>query len=100
MSHIFSPQRKFSTWRRLWLALAEAQAELGLEIDQSQLDEMGSHLDDIDWQAAADYEKQLRHDVMAHVHAFGDSFPAALPVIHLGATSCYVTDNGYLIIFR
>ena len=100
MSHIFSPQKKFSTWRRLWLALAESQAELGLEISPSQLNELREHLDDIDWQAATDYEKKLRHDVMAHVHTYGDICPAARPVIHLGATSCFVTDNGDLIVFR
>ena len=100
MSEIFGAQKKFSTWRRLWLALAESQATLGLEIDESMLDEMRQHLDDIDWPAAADYEKKLRHDVMAHVHTFGDACPLARPIIHLGATSCYVTDNGDLMIFR
>ena len=100
MSHIFSSQKKFSTWRRLWLALAESESELGLDISSQQLDELRAHLDDIDWDAAADYEKKLRHDVMAHVHAYGDVCPTARPVIHLGATSCYVTDNGDLMIFR
>lgn len=100
MSRIFGAQNKFSTWRRLWLALAESQQALGLDITSEQLDEMRAHLDDIDWQAAADYEKNLRHDVMAHVHAFGDVCPLARPVIHLGATSCFVTDNGDLMIYR
>lgn len=100
MSHIFSSQKKFSTWRRLWLALAESESELGLDISSQQLDELRAHLDDIDWDAAADYEKKLRHDVMAHVHAYGDVCPTARPVIHLGATSCFVTDNGDLMIFR
>ena len=100
MSHIFSSEKKFSTWRKLWLALAESEAELGLEISDKQLDEMRENLQNIDWEAAADYEKKLRHDVMAHVHAFGDVCPAARPVIHLGATSCFVTDNGDLVIFR
>jgi len=100
MSHIFSSEKKFSTWRKLWLALAESEAELGLEISDEQLDEMRENLQNIDWEAAADYEKKLRHDVMAHVHAFGDVCPAARPVIHLGATSCFVTDNGDLVIFR
>lgn len=100
MSHVFSSEKKFSTWRKLWLALAESEAELGLEISTEQLNEMREHLEDIDWDAAADYEKKLRHDVMAHVHAFGDVCPSARPVIHLGATSCFVTDNGDLVIFR
>ncbi len=100
MSRIFSDQNKFSTWRRLWLALAESQAALGLDIREPQLDQMREHLDDIDWQSAIDYEKKLRHDVMAHVHTFGDVCPLAKPVIHLGATSCFVTDNGDLILFR
>lgn len=100
MSHIFSSEKKFSTWRKLWLALAESEAELGLEISDNQLNEMREQLENIDWDAAADYEKKLRHDVMAHVHAFGDVCPSARPVIHLGATSCFVTDNGDLVIFR
>ncbi len=100
MSQIFGAQKKFSTWRRLWLALAESQKELGIKISQPQIDEMRSHLDDIDWESAATYERQFRHDVMAHVHAFGDVCPAARDVIHLGATSCFVTDNGDLLIFR
>ncbi len=100
MSQLFGDQKKFSTWRRLWLALAEAQSELGLDISSNQLDEMRQCLDDIDWQAAADYEKKLRHDVMAHVHTFGDACPTARSIIHLGATSCFVTDNCDLLVFR
>ena len=100
MSAAFSPQRKHSTWRRLWLALAEAEHELGLPISDAQLDELRAHLDDIDFKAAARYEKKLRHDVMAHVHALGDQCPAARPIIHLGATSCFVTDNADLIVMR
>ncbi|MFC1806292.1 lyase family protein, partial [Planctomycetota bacterium] len=100
MSAVFSPQRKHSTWRRLWLALAEAEHELGLPITKAQLAELRKHLDDIDFKAAARYEKQLRHDVMAHVHAFGDQCPKARPIIHLGATSCFVTDNADLIQIR
>jgi adenylosuccinate lyase len=100
MSALWSPQTKHSTWRRLWLALAEAERELGLEISQSQIDDLRAHVDDIDFAAAAKYEKQLRHDVMAHVHAYGDVCPAARPIIHLGATSCYVTDNTDLILMR
>jgi len=93
MSRLWGPQRKFSTWRRLWLALAEAEAELGLPIMQIQLDELHAHLDDIDFDKANEYEQELRHDVMAHVHTFGDCCPKARPIIHLGATSCFVTDN-------
>ena len=100
MSRLWSPQRKFSTWRRLWVALAEAEAELGLAITPEQIAEMKSHLDDIDFEAARQHEKRLRHDVMAHVHAFGDLCPTARPIIHLGATSCYVTDNTDLLLLR
>jgi adenylosuccinate lyase len=100
MSHLWSPQVKHSTWRRLWVALAEAEAELGLDISRRQIDELRAHVDDIDFVAAARYEKQLRHDVMAHVHAYGDVCPTARPIIHLGATSCYVTDNTDLILMR
>ena len=100
MSRLWSPQTKHSTWRRLWVALAEAQAELGLEISNDQIDALRSQVDLIDFPAAARYEKQLRHDVMAHVHAYGDVCPAARPIIHLGATSCYVTDNTDLILMR
>jgi adenylosuccinate lyase len=100
MSHLWSPQRKFSTWRRLWVALAEVQAELGLEISESQLTQLRAHTDSIDFAAAAAYERKLRHDVMAHVHAYGDDCPEARGIIHWGATSCYVTDNTDLILIR
>lgn len=100
MSALWSPQRKFGTWRRLWVALAEAEADLGLPIRQEQIDQMKAHLDDIDFEAAARYERKLRHDVMAHVHTFGDVCPDARPIIHLGATSCYVTDNTDLLLLR
>jgi len=100
MSQIWSPQRKFSTWRRLWLALVEAEAELGLPITPEQLDELRSHLDDIDFGKANEYEQELRHDVMAHVHAFGDCCPKARPIIHLGATSCFVTDNADALLIK
>ena len=100
MQHLFSAQHKFSTWRRLWLILAESEQELGLPITDEQLAEMRRHLDDIDFDAAARYEKSLRHDVMAHVHTFGDACPAARPIIHLGATSCYVGDNTDILIMR
>jgi len=100
MSYLFSPHKKFTTWRRLWLALAEAEAELGLPITPAQLDAMRGSLDDVDYDAAARYERELRHDVMAHVHAWGDQIPEARPIVHLGATSCYVGDNTDLIVLR
>ena len=100
MLYLFSPDKKFTTWRRLWIALARAELKLGLPITQAQLDEMEQHKDDIDYEAAARYERQLRHDVMAHIHAFGDLCPTAMPIIHLGATSCYVGDNTDVILMR
>lgn len=100
MQAIWSPQRKHSTWRRLWLALAEAEQELGLPITDEQLDELRAHLDDIDFAAAARYESRLRHDVMAHIHALGDVAPKARPIIHLGATSQFVNCNTELILLR
>ncbi|MGB0768738.1 MAG: adenylosuccinate lyase [Phycisphaeraceae bacterium] len=100
MQRIWSPAFKFSTWRRLWLALAESEQALGLSITDEQLEQMRQHLDDIDYQAAAGYEKKLRHDVMAHVHAFGDAAPNAMPIIHLGATSQFVVCNAELIMLR
>lgn len=100
MANLWGPQKKFSTWRRLWVALAEAEAELGLPISEAQLDELRSKVDDIDFDAAAGYEKKLRHDVMAHVHAFGDVCPSAKGIIHLGATSNFVVDNADVILLR
>lgn len=100
MSFNWSPQKKHSTWRRLWLALAECEKNLGLNISEEQLREMRAHLDDIDFEAAAAKEKELRHDVMSHIHVFGTLCPKAMPIIHLGATSCYVTDNTELIQMR
>jgi adenylosuccinate lyase len=100
MTWLFSPQKKFSTWRRLWLELARAERQLGLDITQAQIDEMAAHLEDIDYEKAAVFEKKFRHDVMAHVYTFGEAAPDAAPIIHLGATSCYVSDNADLIIFR
>jgi adenylosuccinate lyase len=100
MSALWSEQRKFSTWRRLWVALAEAERELGLPITDAQIVELAREVDNIDFAAARAYEKKLRHDVMAHVHAYGDVCPTARPIIHLGATSCYVTDNTDLILIR
>ena len=100
MSALWSDQRKFSTWRRIWLYLAEVEQELGLPITDAQLAELRQHLDDIDFAAANAYERKFRHDVMAHVHAFGDICPTARPIIHLGATSCSITDNADLLILR
>ena len=100
MLYLFSPDKKFTTWRRLWIALARAEMKLGLPITQAQIDEMEQHKDDIDYEAAARYERQLRHDVMAHIHAFGDLCPTAMPIIHLGATSCFVGDNTDVILMR
>ncbi|MGI6460401.1 MAG: adenylosuccinate lyase [Candidatus Hydrogenedentales bacterium] len=100
MIALWSPKKKFSTWRRCWVALAEAEQELGLPITDEQLDEMRAHLDDIDFETARKFEEELRHDVMAHIHAYGAVAPKARPIIHLGATSCYVTDNTDLILIR
>ena len=100
MSGIWSAQNKHETWRRLWVALAESERELGLEISESQIAELRAHIEDIDFEAAAAYEKEFRHDVMAHVHAYGDCCPSAKGIIHLGATSCFVTDNTELIQIR
>ena len=100
MQYIFSPDRKFTTWRRLWVALAESEMELGLPITQAQVDELKAHVTDIDYEAARRYEERVRHDVMAHVHAYGDVCPNARGIIHLGATSCYVTDNADILMLR
>ena len=100
MKRIFSPDRKFRTWRRLWVALAESERELGLPITEEQVNELRDNIDNIDYDAAAKYEKEVRHDVMAHVRAYGDVCPNAAGVIHLGATSCYVGDNTDLILMR
>jgi len=100
MSELFGPQKKFSTWRRLWLELAKAQRDMGLNIKKTQIDQMKKHLDDIDLKTAATFEKKFRHDVMAHIHTFAKVAPKAAPIIHLGATSCFVGDNADLIILR
>lgn len=100
MAELFGAQKKFSTWRRLWLELAKAQKKLGLPITQGQIKQMARHLDDIDFKRAADFEKKFRHDVVAHIHTFARVAPKAAPIIHLGATSCYVGDNADLIIIR
>jgi adenylosuccinate lyase len=100
MQYIFSSDKKFSTWRKLWIALARAEMELGLPVTQAQIDEMEAHITDIDYELAAQKEKELRHDVMAHIHAYGTLCPSAMPIIHLGATSCYVGDNTDVILMR
>lgn len=100
MSELWGEPKKFLTWRELWIALAEAEQGLGLEITSAQIEEMRSAKDQLDLQAARDYEKKFRHDVMAHVHAFGDVAPSARGIIHLGATSCFVTDNTDLLLVR
>jgi adenylosuccinate lyase len=100
MASLFGEQRKFSLWRRLWVVLAEAEREMGLAISNEQLEELKANVDNIDFKAAAAYERKLRHDVMAHVHAYGDVCPKARPIIHLGATSCYITDNADLLLMR
>lgn len=100
MLELWSPRTRYGQWRRLWLALAEGEQSLGIAIPDEALDQMRAHLDDIDFAAVAGYERRLRHDVMAHIHAFADAAPAARPFIHLGATSAYVTDNADLILMR
>lgn len=96
----FSERRKFTTWRALWIALAESERELGLPIEAEQIAELRAHATDVDFELAARYERELRHDVMAQIHAWGDQCPRARPIIHLGATSCFVTDNTELIAMR
>ena len=100
MSYIWSPQKKFSTWRKLWLALAESERALGLDITEEQVSQMAANLENIDFELAEKKETEFRHDVMAHVHTFGTACPAAMPIIHLGATSCFVGDNTDLIQMR
>ena len=96
MLHLFSPDMRFQTWRRLWVELARAEHELGLPITAEQVAELEAHVTDIDYAAAEQREKEVRHDVMAHVYAYGLAAPSAAGIIHLGATSCYVTDNADL----
>ena len=98
MQYIFSPDKKFRTWRRLWIALAETEKELGLNITDEQIEEMKSHADDINFEVAKEREKVVRHDVMSHVYAYGVQCPKAKGIIHLGATSCYVGDNTDIIV--
>ncbi|WP_024834602.1 adenylosuccinate lyase [Ruminiclostridium josui] len=100
MQKIFSPDMKFTTWRKLWIALAEAEKELGLNITDAQIEQMKKNQDNINYEVAEKYEKEFRHDVMSHVHAFGELCPDAKPIIHLGATSCYVGDNTDIIIMN
>ena len=100
MSALHSAQTKHATWRRVWTELARAQMQLGLSITQEQVDQLEQHIHTIDFATAAKYEKQFRHDVMAHVHTYGDQCPKARAIIHLGATSCLITDNADNIIIR
>lgn len=100
MLFLFSPDKKFTTWRKLWIALAESEQSLGLNITDSQIKEMKEHINDIDFEYAKEMEKKFRHDVMAHVHAYGKQCPSAMPIIHLGATSAYVGDNTDIIVMK
>ena len=100
MLELFSSDTRYRTWRRLWVSLAKAEMALGLPINQEQIDEMRAHIEDIDYDCVRQREKEVRHDVMAHVYAYGKAAPSAAGIIHLGATSCYVTDNADLIIYR
>lgn len=100
MSELWSARRKFTTWRRCWIALAEAEQELGIEISDEQIEEMRAEVDNIDFERAKEHERRTRHDVMAHIHAYGEVAPKAKGIIHLGATSCYVGDNTDLILIR
>ena len=100
MLHLFSPDMRFETWRRLWVALARAERNLGLPVTAEQVAELEAHITDIDYETASAREKEVRHDVMAHVYTYGKAAPSAAGIIHLGATSCYVTDNADLIIYR
>jgi adenylosuccinate lyase len=100
MQEMFSPDMKFKTWRRLWIALAEAEKELGLNITDEQIEELKKFKDQINYEVAEKKEKEFRHDVMAHIHAYGEQCPTAKGIIHLGATSCYVGDNTDVIIMN
>ena len=100
MLRLFSSDTRYRTWRRLWVALARAEHELGLPVSKEQVEELASHVDDIDYDVVASREKEVRHDVMAHIYAYGKAAPGAAGIIHLGATSCYVTDNADIVIYR
>ena len=100
MLHLFSQQKRIETWRKLWISLAKAEHSLGLPITEKQIEELEAHITDIDFACAAAREKEVRHDVMAHVYTYGKAAPAAAGIIHLGATSCYVTDNADIVLYR
>ena len=100
MLELFSSDTRYQTWRRLWVSLAKAEMKLGLPVTQAQVDELSAHITDIDYECVSRREKEVRHDVMAHIYAYGKAAPTAAGIIHLGATSCYVTDNADLIIYR
>ena len=100
MLHLFSAETRIQTWRKLWVSLASAEHQLGLPVTQEQVDELAAHITDIDFEVAAAREKEVRHDVMAHVYAYGKAAPSAAGIIHLGATSCYVTDNADIVLYR
>ena len=100
MARLFSPRARHGAWRDLWICLAEAEQKLGFPVTEAQIAELKEHRDTFDWDRVAALEKELRHDVMAHVHHYGELAPWAKPIIHLGATSCFVTDNGDLVIYR
>ena len=100
MQHVFSENFKFRTWRRLWIALAKAEKQMGLDITDEQIEELEAHAEDINYDVAEAREKECRHDVMSHVYAYGKQCPKAEAIIHLGATSCYVGDNTDVIILR
>lgn len=100
MLYLFSPDKKFTTWHKLWIALARGEMELGLPVTEEQVRELEAHADEVDYAAAKRWEAKLRHDVMAHIHAYGEQCPKAMPIIHLGATSCYVGDNTDVILMR
>ena len=100
MKHLFSPDMRYSTWRRLWTELARCEHELGLPVTEQQVKELEAHINDIDYDIVSAREREVRHDVMAHIYAYGKAAPDAAGIIHLGATSCYVTDNADLILYR
>ena len=100
MLALFSQDTRYQTWRKLWTALARAESALGLPVTPAQVDELAAHITDIDYDCVRQREKEVRHDVMAHIYVYGQAAPSAAGIIHLGATSCYVTDNADLILYR
>src|SRR6056297_786316 len=100
MAALWGPDRRFRTWRSLWIALAESQQELGISISDAQLDELREYRDRLNLERAAEYERRLRHDVIAHVPAYGEQYPAASPILHHWTTSCFITDNADLVLLR